>query len=365
MKYMNSMKYKILALLVLCSGWSAMAGEGIRWLETVHDFGAFSEDDKIGAAFRFVNESSEPVVITNASATCGCTIPAYSDEAIAPGDTATINVTYNPVGRPGRFEKYVYVRTSAGLERHKLTIKGAVIGNPTTVQSRYPVDMGPLKLRNGAAMLGRIPAGSSKSEFLDGYNASRDSLRITFADVPEYLTVSSTPEVAPPGEIVNLNFFFSGQKCKQWGILTDSIKVSADGGQNYYTLPVVAIVEEDFRNLTPEELANAPQLSIADDRIDLGDVPNGSTTPLKAEVQLTNRGKTPLKIHRIYSQDRGVSATASSMTIKPGKTEKLHVEYDPSYQPTGIIDTRLTLIVNDPSAPTRSLRIVGLRTVNN
>lgn len=348
-----------LALSALCCS----AKQQIVWLGTVYDYGAFGEDETVDpAVFRFVNVGDEDVSILQASATCGCTKPAYDAAAVAPGDTGVVTVAFDPQGRPGRFSKHLYVRTTASREREKLMLKGVVIGNDRSVGLRYPADMGPLKLRTGAVMLGRVPAGSAKSEFLDVYNQSRDTIRPVVKDVPPYLQVAVKPEAVPPGEMASINFYFRGDKCKEWGIVSDSVAVMPTGADGQaYTLPVVAIVEEDFSKLTPKQLASAPVLALVGDRIDLGVVPKGSTKPVKAKMTILNRGKDPLVIRRVYSQSPSVTARATSSVIKGGKHGAIEVTFDPSAEPEDIINTRITVIANDPSAPTRTIRIVGAR----
>lgn len=349
-----------LALAALCCS----AKQQIVWLGTVYDYGAFGEDEAVApAVFKFVNTGDEDVAIVQASATCGCTTPEYDAAAIAPGDTGVVTVTFNPQGRPGRFSKHLYVRTSASKEREKLMLKGVVIGNDRSVGLRFPADMGPLKLHTGAVMLGRVPAGGAKSEFLDVYNQSRDTIRPAVKDVPPYLQVAVKPDAVPPGEMASFNFYFRGDKCKEWGIVTDSVTILPTGpGGPEHSLPVVAIVEEDFSKLTPKELASAPVLAMVGDRIDLGIVPKDAAKPVKAKMTILNRGKDPLVIRRICSQDPAVTARATSTVVKPGKHAAIEVTFDPAvHSADDIINTRITVIANDPSAPTRTIRIVGAR----
>lgn len=345
----------------MAASLSCSARQQIVWLGTVYDYGAFGEDDPVApAVFRFVNTGDEDVTIVQASATCGCTTPTYDAAAIAPGDTGVVTVAFNPQGRPGRFSKHLYVRTSAGAEREKLMLKGVVIGNERTLGSRYPAEMGPLRLRNGAVMLGRVPAGSAKSEFLDAYNQSRDTIRPVVTGLPPYLQVAVKPEAVPPGEMASFNFYFRGDKCKEWGIVTDSVTILPTGQSGeQHTLPVVAIVEDDFSKLTPKQIADAPVLSLVGDRIDLGIVDKTSTKPAKGKIDIVNTGKTPLVIRRVYAQHPALTARGSAKVIKPGKHASIEVSFNPAAYDEEVINTRVTVIANDPTAPTRTIRIVG------
>ena len=80
-----------------------------------HDFGTFSEKDPIvKCTFNFTNVGNAPLIIHQAIASCGCTVPTYTKDPIKPGEKGSIEVTYNGQGKfPGKFRKTVTVRTNA------------------------------------------------------------------------------------------------------------------------------------------------------------------------------------------------------------------------------------------------------------
>lgn len=356
------MKKYLIAMMAAAASLHAMAEAEITWLSTTHDFGAFDEDTKKKMAyFRFVNTGDEPVAILSSTATCGCTLPKYSDTPVEPGDTAVIEVAYDPSGRPGRFNKQVYVRTSASPERVKLTIKGTVIGSAQTIEGRYPVSLGELRLASGAAMMGRVHPGHTKMHYVDGYNMSSDTIVPTVISKPKYIEVRSVPAEVAPGEMMTFNFEFTGGSEGLWGILTDSVTIAPAPGMPAVAYPVVTVVEEDFSTLTPKERADAPVLRLDSDKLILDPIPVNSTTPVTANIKVGNSGKRPLVIRRAYSEDRGVSVETNAKEVKSGRTADIRVTFDPSVQPDGIINARLTLITNDPVSPTRPIRIVAER----
>jgi len=93
---------------------SAKAAE-IKFETLSHDFGSFSEKDPGGkCTFNFTNGGDAPLIIHQAIASCGCTIPSYTKDPIKPGEKGTIEVTYNGKGKfPGKFRKTITVRTNA------------------------------------------------------------------------------------------------------------------------------------------------------------------------------------------------------------------------------------------------------------
>lgn len=96
-----------------------------------HDFGTIPEGPKVTYAFTFINTGNEPLIISNAQASCGCTSPEYPKEPILPGKKGKISVTYTTEGHPGNFSKSVYLssnaQTKSGAEMQELIITGIVI----------------------------------------------------------------------------------------------------------------------------------------------------------------------------------------------------------------------------------------------
>jgi len=123
------MKKTLLFLMLLLVGVTYASAEKqaeITFDKTTHDFGKFSEDHpKVRCTFTFTNTGNAPLVINQAVASCGCTIPDFTKEPIMPGKKGTIEVTYNGAGKyPGEFKKSITVRSNAKEELTRLYITG-------------------------------------------------------------------------------------------------------------------------------------------------------------------------------------------------------------------------------------------------
>lgn len=96
--------------------------------ETVHNFGNIREDGgPVSCEFEFENVGKGNLVIVSATAECGCTKPDFPKQPIAPGKKGKISVTYNPLGRPGGFDKVVTVKTNGKPGKMRFKIRGTVI----------------------------------------------------------------------------------------------------------------------------------------------------------------------------------------------------------------------------------------------
>ena len=112
---------RILSTICLMAVMIAVFAAGtaeIKFNETSHDFGSFPENaPKVTCKFKFTNTGDGPLVIHQAIASCGCTVPQYPKEPIKPGESGEITVTYNGAGKfPGHFRKSITLRTNAKQE---------------------------------------------------------------------------------------------------------------------------------------------------------------------------------------------------------------------------------------------------------
>ncbi len=352
------MRRKLLFTIAFAAAFTASAEVSAHFPLTSYNFGAFSEESgPVSCKFPIVNTGNEPLSILSARATCGCTQPEYPHEAIAPGDTAYIDVTYNPSYRPGRFHKQVYIETNAVPAKTRLDIEGVVIGAPTTISRRYPASFGPVKMEHPGMMLGDVLVGEYKTVYFNGYNQSADSLRITTISAPEYLQLLPSPEVALPGENLSIIAFVQGAKCKEYGLIEDSVKIAVRPGENY-TIPFTLIVNEDFSKLTPEDIEKAPVATLSGESVDFGTLARNSS-PVTRTFTLKNNGQSTLEIRRIYSADAGVGTTCPVKSLKKGQEAIVTVTVDPAKQQGGILNAKLLVITNDPMHPSQTLRLVG------
>lgn len=120
---------KIFLLLMMLASLVAYAQQEqpeIKFDKTVHNFGTFSEKTPVQTAvFAFTNIGKAPLIINQAIASCGCTIPSFTKEPIMPGEKGTVKVTYNGKGKfPGHFKKSITIRTNGKVEMVRLYIEG-------------------------------------------------------------------------------------------------------------------------------------------------------------------------------------------------------------------------------------------------
>jgi hypothetical protein len=121
-------KLLLMTLLLVCGITMATAQKQaeIKFEKTTHDFGTFSEKSPVvTCTFTFSNVGEKPLVINQAMASCGCTVPEYTKTPVKPGEKGEIKVTYNGTGKfPGHFKKSITVITNGVVEKTRLYIEG-------------------------------------------------------------------------------------------------------------------------------------------------------------------------------------------------------------------------------------------------
>ena len=113
--------------LMITVAMSGLRAQGTMKFETEnHNFGNLAEGVMVSYEFEFTNIGNKPIKISKVNASCGCTTPYWSKEAIAPGQKGKIKATYNTSGRPGAFTKSVTVLSNATNKTVILYISGKV-----------------------------------------------------------------------------------------------------------------------------------------------------------------------------------------------------------------------------------------------
>jgi hypothetical protein len=98
----------------------------IKFDKLTHNFGTFSEEEPVvSCVFTYTNVGEQNLIINQAIASCGCTVPEYTKTPIKPGEQGIIKVTYNGAGKfPGHFKKSITVRTNGAIEMTRLYVEG-------------------------------------------------------------------------------------------------------------------------------------------------------------------------------------------------------------------------------------------------
>ena len=151
----SMMKYLIILFFSLASvlpsigygqiGVSNEHTQGLSFTEKVFDFGKIPQGKPVQHRFQVINIASHDLTINNVHASCGCTTPEWSHNAIPAGGKSEINVGYNSA-TVGNFEKTITVQYGNGGDTQVISIKGTV----------WPIPEGPAPFNQAIATLKTI-----------------------------------------------------------------------------------------------------------------------------------------------------------------------------------------------------------------
>ena len=91
-----------------------------------HDFGKLKQGDKVTYEFKFTNTGKLPLIISSASATCGCTTPEWPKTPVQPGEGGKISVTFNSTGKTGLQDKIITVNANTNPAQTMVHLIGEV-----------------------------------------------------------------------------------------------------------------------------------------------------------------------------------------------------------------------------------------------
>jgi uncharacterized protein (DUF58 family) len=105
----------------------ATSGAAITFKEKSIDFGDIVQGDKVSHTFQLTNSGTTPLIISNVAATCGCTVPLWPKEPIAPGKSAEIKVSFNSAGKMGKQNSVVRIYSNASEPIEKVSLISNVL----------------------------------------------------------------------------------------------------------------------------------------------------------------------------------------------------------------------------------------------
>lgn len=355
----------LLAVIVPLRLFAANEGKvSFKWDTEVHDFGAFNEDvGKVTCYFKGINLGPDTASIVYINASCGCTQPTSDKKVIAPGDSITLTVVYDPAGRPGAFDKKISIGTIPGYHAN-FHIKGTVISSTRRMLATYPYEVGKeYRISDKTVSFGNTREDRSVTATLRGINTTASNIIPTVTRVPAFVTAAVSPDTVGPGEKFVISLVADGPQIGQLGITVDTMTVSSAAHPEIsQDIPLTILLFEEFPPMTADDVDNAAYLTIPDAKVDFGtDIDPESRKAIKRKVRMINEGLQPLIIRRAYSMTPGIIVKTPEKPIAPGKDIELEISLIPADLPAGTTDlrARVSVISNTPLNTTLEINING------
>ncbi|MFH2142079.1 MAG: DUF1573 domain-containing protein [Bacteroidota bacterium] len=348
----------LISIIMNVPVFSQQKQAAISFDKEVHNFGDIKEEDGPATCkFEFTNTGSEPLIVSNVKASCGCTTPDWTKTPVAPGKTGFVKATYNPQNRPGKFNKTITILSNAENPTVVLRIEGSVTAKPLSIVDKYPQQMGSLRLKSNHIAMMKIKNTEIKTESVEVLNDGQENINISFENIPSHITLKTEPELLKPNETGKIIATYDAKKKNDWGFIIDRIDVKInDAYDPRNRLSVSATIEEDFSSLTPEQLAKAPVIEFENTTFDFGNIKAGES--VSYDYQFTNKGKTDLYIRKIKASCGCTATNPADDVIAPGKSSTIKTTFN-SRGKKNKQNKTITVITNDPVNHTILLLVTG------
>ncbi|TAG06464.1 MAG: DUF1573 domain-containing protein [Cytophagia bacterium] len=324
-----------------------------------HDFGTIKEEGgKVSYEFEFSNIGKSPLIIKNVVAACGCTVPTWTKTPIEPGEKGKISVEYDPFNRPGQFTKTLTVFSNSFQDGTILTLQGKVTPNPKKPHDDFPDKIGNLRFISRYMHLGDISTADWQRKSFDIFNFADSSItvdKIIFNSA--YLNVKIEPQIIAPKSKAKILVEYSPKWRNDFGYVQDKIELKTnDALEPSKILFITANITLSFKDLTIEQMQNAPKISFDKELHDFGNVKQGDKVTTVFNIK--NNGSDDLQILKIKPSCGCTVSEIDKKTIKSGHSAKLTITFD-SNGKEGVQDKHINIYSNDPKSFTS---VISLKT---
>lgn len=337
------------AVVVLMTATIVSAQPRLVFKSDVVNMGELTYQQPRAVTFELTNKGASDLMLTSVKPSCGCTTVEWPSSAIAPGQSATIKVTFD-ARMLGYFQKELEVRCNGSTEPIYLTLQGRVVPISSNVEGDYPVDMGDVRLSSDTIVFAHVNHGDRPEAHLFILNNTRKNITPELMHLPSYLTASYHPETLAGGRVGQIRLTLLSERMRNYGANETDIYLSRHPGDKVTAenaIHVSALLLPSFKHMSEQELLTAPLLILSPDSVDFS--ARGSKKKVTQVLHLHNAGERALHINNVQLKGQALTVSLSSRTIKPGKHAKLKVTLQANYLKADNREAHIILITNDPT----------------
>lgn len=341
---LSTFLFLILPILV-----QAQATTTLKFTEMDYSFGSVKEEGGlVKHVFYFTNTGTEPLNLVDVKGSCGCTIPTWNKQSVAPGKKDSIVVNFNPLNRPGNFKKEVYITANTTPASTKLTISGYVEQKQQTIAQQYPYAVGKTRFTADYVNIGVVPIKDPVTRELQVYNEGEAPISfVANPAYPAWVKVTVEPAQIPAKGKGVIKFTYDPKLRNDFGFFSDQIElITNEPVNNRKKILLSGNLTEYFPPVPADQIYNQPKASWVSTTKELGTMQPNSSVDFSYDV--VNTGKQDLIIRSVKTTCGCTTAKAEKTVIKPGETGHILATFN-STGLTGVQQKAITVIVNDAS----------------
>ena len=314
---------------------------------TTVNCGRTGYEQPVTATFELRNKGKRRLVIESVKPDCGCTAVEFPKE-VGAGDKFTIKMTYD-ARQLGHFHKMAAIKSNGTKTPVYLTMKGVVLADFRDYSGEYPYSFGDLLFDRSDLEFDDVNKGDTPMQEIHVMNNGEEPMQPHLMHLPPYLSATTKPEILEPGKGGTISVTLNSDKLRDLGLTQTSVYLAKRLGEKVSKdseIPVSVVLLPHLQDYDEFSKGLAPQLQMSSTDIDFTDF--GGKKKKTVELQLSNVGKTTLKISSMQLFTTGLKVTLGKQELEPGLSTTLKVTgYADDLQKLRV-KPRILMITNDP-----------------
>lgn len=345
------MKYITTLLIWLVTMMAVQAQPKASFDKTKYDMGSIPWKNPATAIFKVKNTGNKPLVISNVSTSCGCTVASWTKTPIAPGQEGEVLTTYDAKAL-GKFNKSIGVYCNAAARPIYLSIKGEVSLKSKDYSATHPYQIGSLWIDKNEIEFTDANKGDIMVEEIAIVNASDNAYSPVLMHLPPYLQAEAVPAKLSKNSKGVIKIKLDSKRLPKFGVTKTSIYLARFNGDKVSEeneIPITAVLLPDFSKLSTYDKENPPIISLSTQELNF----EGMTPKIKKTqtVIIKNMGKRTLQITDMQVFNSALGVHLKKRDINPGESVKMKITLYGAALNKIKQAPRVMIITNDPKQP--------------
>ena len=323
----------------------------------VHEFGVVLWKHPATATFTIKNDGDKPLVISNVTTSCGCTVADWTKTPIAPGATGTVSSTFDAKAL-GHFYKDIGVYCNAADRPIYLMIQGEVSADPKNYTLTHPFEIGAIRLNKDAIEFDDANKGDKPTMEILVANTTNEVYAPVLMHLPPYMEAVAVPERIGKKGTGKIKVTLDTDKLPKFGLTTATVYLSRFPGDKVgeeNAIPVSAVLLPDFSHISQQQRLNPPAVELSTEELTLP--PLAENEKKSQKIVVKNVGKSDLEITDLQVFNSALGVQLKKRVLKPGASTKMKITAYGKYLKKVKGTPRVLMITNDPNCPKIIIRV--------
>lgn len=315
--------------------------------KTIVDVGKTGFQQPVTAVFEFQNKGVHRLMIEAVEPDCNCTTVEYPKTVIGKGEKFQVKMTYD-AKMLGHFDKQAAIISNGTKSPIYIRMKGVVMEEVQDFTGSFPLEVGNLRVDLNELEFDDVNKGETPVQQIHIYNNGTGVARPNLMHLPAYLSATMVPEAIAPGRSGTMTVTLNSALINDYGLTQASVYLAANPGDKATKenlIGVSTVLLPAFAKMSAQQKQYAPKMYLSKEQVDI--VFDGKSKR-KAEIQISNTGRTPLTISSLQMFTAGLQISLGKSTLQTGESTKLKITAQRDELRKVRTKPRILMITNDP-----------------